>query len=753
MNAYLKLRRIARIAAFSALALIALADSGTARAQVAGFASSRVESAGTAESGSKRSLNLNPFKRAVPDFVDQDSKVVQPIAASRTATTSRSRQLAAESETPLKSRPGVVSSPKPRARSVDRPAKSRPRVAASLLDELEEDLDGAPSAREAASESAGSRRSLRDNRGVDDLELLADEETEIATDADEPVVSSVEVLDDDSFPSDDSSALVADVLSTEEVATEDDSIESLDSRFEAYRDGGDASVSETIDLAGSSKSAPTEEVREEVRGRAPIVAIETIGSKKLVVGQESIYKVVVRNEGAESARKLVVTTILPDSVEVSSVEAEVGSAKIQAIDDRPGERRCAWQVGTLEPKRERVLEIKLTPVKRAAFELVSDFEFERQSARADVEVQEPILEALVEGRDSIEWGVEDKFRIRLRNVGNGDAENVELFVSTGENQATQKLGVLKAGEEKTIETSVKTVSDDFMTIAVEATAAYGAKAAASKKIGVLRGKLDVEVEAPELQFVDGEFDATIRVRNLGDATLRGVDIVAQIPEGVEPVFVSNQARRNPQKRRVYWSSPFLRPNEENVFRVTCRVNKTGDARFEVVGVDQTGVAVRAESTTSVESIAVLTMRLNAPKSPVAVGKRCVYELVVENKGAKDARDIDSGVFLGSGLRPIAVEDGKGVVYREQSKALFEKIALLKAGESVSFRVEAEAIASGNQKVQAMLRSDAEDSTLMSEETTYCYSRAKKEAPVLRDSSAREPATMTADRLDDGVVRK
>ena len=151
------------------------------------------------------------------------------------------------------------------------------------------------------------------------------------------MVSSVEVLDDDSFPSDDSSALVADVLSTEEVATEDDSIESLDSRFEAYRDGGDASVSETIDLAGSSKSAPTEEVREEVRGRAPIVAIETIGSKKLVVGQESIYKVVVRNEGAESARKLVVTTILPDSVEVSSVEAEVGSAKIQAIDDRPGE--------------------------------------------------------------------------------------------------------------------------------------------------------------------------------------------------------------------------------------------------------------------------------------------------------------------------------------------------------------------------------------------------------------------------------
>ena len=92
--------------------------------------------------------------------------------------------------------------------------------------------------------------------------------------------------------------------------------------------------------------------------------------------------------------------------------------------------------------------------------MVSRFECERASARTGVEVVEPILEARVEGRDAIEWGVEDKYRLRLRNVGNGDAQDVELFVSTGETNATQRIGVLKAGEEKSIEMAVKTVLDD-----------------------------------------------------------------------------------------------------------------------------------------------------------------------------------------------------------------------------------------------------------------------------------------------------
>ena len=540
----------------------------------------------------------------------------------------------------------------------------------------------------------------------------------------------------------------------------------LDDRFGAFfQDGGlqlQASGETSSERASTAKrtnanggawrvAEANEEAETTVSSRSPIVEIETIGPKNLVVGQESTFKVRARNVGSVAARKLIVTTELPETVAVADVEAKIGDAQIKTRDvGFDGEsRRCVWEVGTLDAGEAAELELTMTPQKRSAFELVSRFECERASARTGVEVVEPILEARVEGRDAIEWGVEDKYRLRLRNVGNGDAENVELCVSTGETNATQRIGVLKAGEEKSIEMAVKTVLDDSISIEARATGAYGVEARASKKIDVLRGKLDVAVEAPELQFVDGEFDALVRVKNVGSAPLENVDVAAQIPATVEVLACDGSARRNAEKGRVYWTIPLVRPNEEVVFKTLCRLTETGDATFAVVGADQTGLTAQNETTVQVESIAVLAMRVNAPKDPVAVGKECVYELVIENNGTKDASEIESGVFLGVGLKPVAVEGGLGTVSEAESKVIFRKIETLPAGERVVFRVRAQAIDAGNHKVQAMLQSIPEEARLLSEEMTYCYER-----PVGRRQLDKTPSMVAIEPSEtDATTRR
>lgn len=509
------------------------------------------------------------------------------------------------------------------------------------------------------------------------------------------------------------------------------SLEELDDRFGSFfQERSEIQVEPARPTAGSDETSvaagETWRVAESndatVSSKSPIVEIETVGPKNLVVGQQSTFKIRARNVGSVAARKLVVTTELPETVVVASTDAKVGEARVKPRGVDGEARRCVWAVGTLDAGGSAELELTMTPQKRSAFELVSRFECERSSARTGVEVVEPILEARVEGRDAIEWGVEDKYRLRLRNVGNGDAEDVELFVSTGETSATQRIGVLKAGEEKAIEMAVKTVLDESISIEARATGAYGVEAKASKKIAVLRGKLDVAIEAPELQFVDGEFEAFVRVKNVGAAPLENVDVAAQIPASVEILACDGAARRNVDKGRVYWTLPLLRPNEEVVFKTICRSTEKGEATFAVVGADGTGLTAQNEATVQVESIAALAMRVNAPKDPVAVGKECVYELVIENGGTKDATEIESGVFLGVGLKPIAVEDGLGTVSESESKVIFRKIETLPAGERVVFRVRALAVDAGNHKVQAMLQSIPEDARLMSEEMTYCYER-------------------------------
>lgn len=673
-------------------------------------------------------------------------------------------------------------------------------VASLLLDEFEDspEVEAADSETPKPAPRRTVRRSLRANSFPSSLELLDDgEDAEnekspvssgkndvLLTDEEDGSLEDAadEEEDDDyesSIDSADASPLVAVVVEEEAksaprtraavpdnqvknhptssavASNEDELLEEYESSDEEVEDVAavDNRLEEFLPAENvQNRKAATSESSETTlsQGRAPIIEVDSLGPRKLTVGQSSTYTIRVKNAGSEIARKLVVTTDIPEhAIDLRAVPS-VGDASIQEGNERGGVRQCVWKVGVLKPGDEQKLTLSMTPTKRASFGLTSAFDFERPSTSAEVEVQEPILEALIEGRDSIEWGVEDRYRLRLRNIGNGDAENVVLNVSTGENEATQKIGVLRAGEEKTIEMSVKTVSEEFFVIDAHATGAYGLEANATKKVTTLRGRLNVAIETPDLQFVEGEFEAVIRVRNDGDATLQNVDVVAQLPSGVEALSCSSQARRNDDKRRVYWVAPYIRPNEETSFTVVCRVNAAGNAKFEAVAVDQTGLVAQAKSVVNVESIAVLAMRVNVPKEPVAVGKTCVYELVVENNGSRDAHDVNTGIFLGSGMRPLSVEDGRGYVYEEDSKALFKRIACLKAGESKVFRVHAEALAPGNQKVQAMLQSSSEDVSLLCEETTYCYSRRSTDG---RDSDELGEQTMTASRIDGAVMRK
>ena len=704
-------------------------------------------------------------------------------------------------------RSSLAGRPSSNARSVSSAKSHAGGVASALLDELEEDADNIVESNDvsAVPEKKAVRRSLRVNSFPSSLELLEDgnneepprsgskekskkgvseilsteedesEDEELLDEEEDDSVSDDELIEEDDEEVAPLVAVVVDepvargnakrpvstkenvkerrldaerenaaVLDEEEESEiDDETITVLDDRLEKV-------LAPTVENVRPQRPAVESTVSGDASdaslstGRTPNVEVNTVGPRKLTVGQASNYTIRVKNAGTDAARKLVVTTELPEYVVDLKSTPSVGDASFQTNGTHDSAKRCVWKVGTLNPGDEQTLSLSLTPVKRASFDLTSRFDFERSVATAEVEVQEPILEALIEGRDSIEWGVEDRFRLRLRNIGNGDAENVVLDVSTGENDASQKLGLLRAGEEKTIEMSVKTVSDDSFTIDVHAHGDYGLEAKASKKVATLRGKLSVAIEAPDLQFVEGEFEALVRVRNDGNATLQNVDVVAQLPNGVEALSCSNQARRNDEKRRIYWVAPFIRPEEEISFTVVCRVNAAGVAKFEAVAVDQTGLVAQARSVLNVESIAVLAMRVNAPKEPVAVGKTCTYELVVENNGTRDARDINTGIFLGSGMKPLAVEDNRGYVYEEESKALFKKVDCLKAGESVVFRVRAEALAPGNQKVQAMLQSSAEDVSLLSEETTYCYTRRVGGS---RENSAVDSQTLTAERTD------
>ena len=459
-----------------------------------------------------------------------------------------------------------------------------------------------------------------------------------------------------------------------------------------------------------------------VRIATPVIEINTAGPKRLMVGQEAEYSIRVRNASGAAAKELVVRTEIPAGVEISGIQPTTGTSRIVENAESAGQMLCVWKLGDLPSEKEENLLLKFVPRVRSNIDFVSNYDFEKSAIKSGIEVQEPILELLIEGRDTIDWGVEDKYRMQIRNTGNGEAENIRLTVATGENDsATRVLKVLRPGEEKTMEINIKTVLDEKITVKVDAAADYGFTASAVKEIEILRGQLDVFVEAPEMQFVNDTVDYLVHVSNVGRAILQDVEVAAAIPASVEYITCSGEGTLDDKTGRLLWKIPMIKPQEEFVYQVTGRMTRSGESRFDVTAADKTGVLSNGEALIQIEAIAALEMKINKPSGPVAIGTEIEYEIVITNNGTKAAEEIDAGFFLPAGLKPLSV-DGGGAVMAEESKVLFSKINFLGPGQSVAYKVHAEAVAGGNHKVQAVLESRPDDIQLVSEEMSYFYQK-------------------------------
>lgn len=457
--------------------------------------------------------------------------------------------------------------------------------------------------------------------------------------------------------------------------------------------------------------------------QSPVIDIRTFGPKKIIVGQDSLYQIRVRNTSSIEARKLVITTDIPSTVDVVDAQSTTGNTNLLPVDSVSQKQQNLWQIELLAPGSEEILSLTLIPKQRVNFNLDCRYDFEQTGFQTGIEVQEAVLELQIDGRDTIEWGAEDKYRLRLRNTGNGDAENVRLLVSTGDNeQAAQFLNLLKAGEEKVMDLSVRTMLDKEIVLGAEVSSGPGLSAKVSKTVKILRGHLRVSVEAPELQFVNNNADYFIRLQNDGTAVLKNVDISAVLSEGCRFVSCTGSGQEIPGRNQIVWKIPTLNIGEETVLQIVGQMVRSGSNRIDVSVSDKTGLSAISGAMTKVDAIASLNLRINAPNGPAAVGSPVYYEVVISNNGTKAAENVNAGIMFTQGIKALEIEGGQGRIKDDHAKVFFNPVRILSAGQSVSWRVKAQPVLAGSHKTVAVVEAVSENIRLNSEEITYCYQR-------------------------------
>ncbi|HEY4307867.1 MAG TPA: hypothetical protein VGN12_00320 [Pirellulales bacterium] len=471
------------------------------------------------------------------------------------------------------------------------------------------------------------------------------------------------------------------------------------------------------DAAIAPPAAEPAAVDTTVRGASPSISVETIGPRKISIGKQSTYKLVLKNTGAVAAREVVVTIAVPEFAEVVEAKGTTGST-----EPAPGHDGLCWKLNTLAAQGKEELSLDIVPRKSQPFDLSVRWTQAPVASQTTVEVQEPKLALNIDGAKEVAFGERSTYKLHLSNPGTGDAENVVITLmplNPGDGPpASHPLGVLRAGESKTIEIELIARQAGQVSIHAEAKAAGDISVILEEEVTVRRAALTVTAKGPKMQYSGTPATFDILVKNTGNAPAQNLKISCRLPLGAEYLSSSSSGHHSEESKTVNWTVGSLEADGEVTLSMKCTLKSPGSNQVEVQCVADRDVQQSAVAKTHVESVADLTLEVVDPSGPVAVGTDMTYEVHIRNRGSKSAESIDVTAYFSNGIEPISVEGGPHEL--KPGIVVLKTIGSLEMGREVVYKIKAKAETPGTHRFRAELNCPSLDTKLTEEETTHFY---------------------------------
>jgi uncharacterized repeat protein (TIGR01451 family) len=477
--------------------------------------------------------------------------------------------------------------------------------------------------------------------------------------------------------------------------------------------------------------------------KSPLLTVETIGPRKIVIGKEAAYEVLLQNSGDVAAEEVTVTVGLPEWAEVAGASPSAGEvhAAVQNSKDP-----CRWILKRIEARSKEKLSLKIIPRQSKPFELAVRWDFKQAASQAMIEVQEPKLTIRLDGPREVLFGKKENYKLKLGNCGNGPGENIVLTLmplsSSDTHPITHRLGTVNAGDERSIEIELTARQAGNLTIRVEAKGDGGAHAELAEQVVVHRPNLQVDVEGPTVQYVGTPSNYRIHLRNPGDAPARNVKLTAKLPTGVK--FLSGSdgaiADTTAEGGKVRWTIEQLQPGSDQVVEMRCTLALSGDNRVEFSVAADDDLVAATETITRGEAMADLRLDVKDPDNPVPVGSDASYELHIRNRGTKAAENVEVMVYFSSGVEPVGAEGQSHHI--SPGQVVFDRIGIVAPAAEVLLRLKAKATLAGNHVFRAEVHCKTMGARLVREQVTHYY----QDGPMLQAQSApakSEPTSTTS----------
>jgi len=314
----------------------------------------------------------------------------------------------------------------------------------------------------------------------------------------------------------------------------------------------------------------------------PMLAIQKTGPEVAQLGSDVTYNVVVSNRGTSVARGVVVTDEVPAGLTAPN-----------------GQKTLTYNVGDLAPNQSKTIPVTLRAAQRGKHcnnAIATASNAPKVTAEACTTVVQPGLKLVKTGDKEQLIGRTANYQVKVTNVGDTTLTGVvvtdtapaqtTIAAASGAtisgNTATWNVGTLNAGQEKTLDITLKSnVPGNHCNSATVATAQGLRESAQACTLwkGVT-GVLVEVVDDPDPILVGESTTFTIRVTNQGSADIENARVKAIFPAETDPVSASHSGSIS--GKIVTWPAVSVLPPKQS-FTYTMRGKgvKEGDSRLMV----------------------------------------------------------------------------------------------------------------------------------------------------------------------------
>lgn len=440
----------------------------------------------------------------------------------------------------------------------------------------------------------------------------------------------------------------------------------------------------------------------------PELRIEKVAPPRAILGQPLVYDIIVKNTGQSSAHQVTVEDQIPRGTRLTGT---IPRAELIGTTLR-------WKLGTLEPRKETKISIRVIPTEEGPVGSVAKVNFVSEVASRTV-ITSPKLKVTLTGPSEATLGSQATYHFTISNVGRGDANGVYLrnllpagLTHADGNDLEYEVGVLPAGESREVDLSVIAAKNGPQINKAIVTANGGLKAETTMTTNIVGNRLAITRTGPRRRYIGREAEYTNTVVNESTSVVQNAQVVEQLPEGMLYLGGSPGIQYNPQKHSVTWPLTALQPRASTVLSVKLMPQTAGAKRSEVVAFDPNGTKAVVRSETVVEGFEALRLSVGEVPEPLEVGDEVRLRFVTNNRGTLPAENVRVAVQIPREMKFVSA-NGTSRGQQVGNTVVFEPIKSV--AEKAEFDIAFKAVEAGDARFEFQIQSAEMADTLKRQE--------------------------------------